>query len=165
MWLEAGKCWPGLLEYHGIPPLFLYFFHRLVFPRRYLIGGTIPTSLLVLVKNIFAPLYCIWLASCFVIPAVFSWTWSYTGCCWNTLVQVNGSADWEVRVKGDLTPRSDNGRINSSPTTAVPPVLTLRHGATHTITIPGKVSSIHICVIYTYLCHSQSPCLYTNVIQ
>ena len=48
------------------PSLFLYFFHRLVFPCSYLIGGTIPTSLLVLVKNIFTPLYCI----CFVIPAI-----------------------------------------------------------------------------------------------
>ena len=67
---------------------------------------------------------------------------SYTGCCWITLVQGRGS--WEIRVKGDLSPRADNGRINSSPVTAVPPVLTLRHGATHTITIPGKVSSIHI---------------------
>ena len=38
------------------PSLFLYFFRRLVFPCSYLIGGTIPTSLLVLLKNIFTPL-------------------------------------------------------------------------------------------------------------
>ena len=36
--------------------LFLYVFHRLVFPCSYLIGGTIPTSLLVLVETIFTPL-------------------------------------------------------------------------------------------------------------
>ena len=77
---------------------------------------------------------------------------SYSSCCWITLVQAGGSAGWEIRVKGDLTPRADNGRINSSPTTAVPPVLTLRHGVTHTITIPGEVSSIH-----SNLSHSQSP--------
>ena len=35
------------------PSLFLYFFHRLVFPCSYVIGGTIPTSVLVLVKTIF----------------------------------------------------------------------------------------------------------------
>ena len=38
------------------PSLFLYYFHWLVFPCSYLIGGTIPTSLLVLVKNMFTPL-------------------------------------------------------------------------------------------------------------
>ena len=38
------------------PSLFLYFFRRLFFPHSYLIGGTIPTSVLVLVKTIFTPL-------------------------------------------------------------------------------------------------------------
>ena len=38
------------------PSLFLYLFCRLVFPCSYLIGGTIPTSLLVLLKKIFTPL-------------------------------------------------------------------------------------------------------------
>ena len=41
-------------------------------------------------------------------------------------------------MKGSLAPRADNGKINSSPITAVSPVLRLRHGATHNITIPGK---------------------------
>ena len=63
----------------------------------------------------------------------------YTGCCWISLVSGGGS--WEVRVKGDLSPRSDNGRMNSSPTTAVSPVFRLRHGGTHTINIPGKDAS------------------------
>ena len=65
----------------------------------------------------------------------------YTGFNWISLVQKGGlNLRWEIRVKGDLTPRPDNGRINSSPTTAVPPVLRLRHGVTHTITIPGEVT-------------------------
>ena len=68
----------------------------------------------------------------------FSWTCSYTDCCWITLVQAGGSAGWEIRVKGDLTPRADNGKINSSPTTAVSPIFRLRHGGTHIINIPGK---------------------------
>ena len=68
----------------------------------------------------------------------FSWTCSYTDCCWITLVQAGGSAGWEIRVKGDLTPRPDNGKINSSPTTTMSPVVRLRRDATHTITIPGK---------------------------
>ena len=60
----------------------------------------------------------------------------YTGTAWITLVQ--GGGNWEIRVKGNLAPRPDNGRINSSPTTAVFPVVRLHHGATHTITIPGE---------------------------
>ena len=39
------------------PSLFLHFFCQLVFPCSYLIRGTIPTSVLVLVENIFTPLY------------------------------------------------------------------------------------------------------------
>ena len=39
------------------PSLFLHFFRQLVLLCSYLIGGTIPTSLLVLVGNIFTPLY------------------------------------------------------------------------------------------------------------
>ena len=66
----------------------------------------------------------------------------YTGGDWITLV--TGGGGWEVRVKGNLSPRSDNGRINSSPTTAVSPVFRLRHGVTHTITIPGKEESLYI---------------------
>ena len=62
--------------------------------------------------------------------------YSYKSCCWITLVQGGGS--WEIRVKGDLTPRPDNGKINTSPTTTMSPVVRLRHGATHNITIPGK---------------------------
>ena len=60
----------------------------------------------------------------------------YTGTAWITLVQ--GGGNWEIRVKGNLAPRADNGRINSSPITAVFPVVRLHHGATHTITIPGE---------------------------
>ena len=62
----------------------------------------------------------------------------FRSCCWITLVQAGGSAGWEIRVKGDLTPRADNGKINSSPTTAVSPIFRLRHGGTHIINIPGK---------------------------
>ena len=54
-------------------------------------------------------------------------------------------------MKGNLSARADNGRINSSPTTAVFPVYRLRHDATHTITIPGKEGSIANTTIYTVL--------------
>ena len=62
----------------------------------------------------------------------------FTDCCWITIVQAGGFANWAVRVKGNLSPRADNGKINSSPTTAVSPVFRLRHSGTHIINIPGK---------------------------
>ena len=68
---------------------------------------------------------------------------SYTGGDWLSLVR--GGGNWEIRVKGNLSLRADNGRINSSPTTAVSPIVVLRRGATHTITIPGKaVFEMHV---------------------
>ena len=60
----------------------------------------------------------------------------FTGSAWVALLQ--GGSGWELRVKGNLAPRADNGRINSSPITAIPPLVRLRHGATHTIVIPGR---------------------------
>ena len=54
--LETDECWPGLLECHGISLLVPILFLPVSFPCSYLIGGTIPTCLLVLVKNIFTPL-------------------------------------------------------------------------------------------------------------
>ena len=54
--LEADECWPGLLECHGISLLVPILFPPDSFSMQLLVGGTIPTSLLVLVKNIFTPL-------------------------------------------------------------------------------------------------------------
>ena len=60
----------------------------------------------------------------------------YTGNAWISLN--NGGGRWEVRVKGILSPRSDNGRINTSPVTAVTPIVRLRQGCTHRISIPHQ---------------------------
>ena len=51
--LEADEWSPGLLECHGISLLVPILFLPDVFSCSYLIGGTIPTSLLVLVETIF----------------------------------------------------------------------------------------------------------------
>ena len=59
----------------------------------------------------------------------------FTGFNWVELLQ--GGGRWELRVKGNLAPRADNGRINSSPIAAIPPLVRLRHGTTHTIVIPS----------------------------
>jgi len=62
----------------------------------------------------------------------------FRGRSWARLAEGGDPAGWEVRVKGGLSPRPDNGRINSSPITAVSPVIKLRRGVTHTIIIPGE---------------------------
>ena len=72
----------------------------------------------------------------------------YTGCGWITLNEGGGS--WEVRVKGDLTPRTD-GRINSSPITTIPPVVRLHRGVPHTITIPGERTTTICYIGYTHI--------------
>ncbi len=61
---------------------------------------------------------------------------SFTGCCWINLNE--GGAGWAVVVKGQLTPRSDNGLINSSPVSATMPIVRLQYGCSNrVINIPG----------------------------
>ena len=59
---DAGECQPGLLGMEWYPSLFLKFFHQLIFPCRHTCSletlGTIPTSLLVFVENVFTSLIC-----------------------------------------------------------------------------------------------------------
>lgn len=44
---------------------------------------------------------------------------------------------WEVRVKGNLTQRPDNGLINTSPISRMPLVVRVQQDCNHTIEIPG----------------------------
>ena len=60
----------------------------------------------------------------------------YRGSNWITLVV--GGGNWEVRVKGNLTRRADNSRVNTSPVTTVTPIVRLRHGCSHRIVIPHE---------------------------
>ena len=61
---------------------------------------------------------------------------SYTGFGWTILLQ-GGISEWEVRVKGNFTPRSDNGKINSSPITVFVPITKLQRGRSHSIPVLG----------------------------
>ena len=61
----------------------------------------------------------------------------YAGIAWISLE--SGGNDWEVRVRVDLTTRADTGRINTSPTSAISPIVRLQYGCSHTIVIPGTV--------------------------
>ena len=65
---DAGECQPGLLSMEWYPSLFLKFFHQLIFPCRHTCSletlGTIPTSLLVFVENVFTFLVSLLFMEC-----------------------------------------------------------------------------------------------------
>ena len=43
-------------------------------------------------------------------------------------------------MRGNLTRREDTGQINSSPVSAMSPILRLQYGCRHVIRIPGEYS-------------------------
>ncbi|VDI51811.1 Hypothetical predicted protein, partial [Mytilus galloprovincialis] len=59
-----------------------------------------------------------------------------TGCCWLPLNEAGYEAGYILRARVDLTNRSDTGRINSSPISAMQPVFRLNQGCDYTIKIP-----------------------------
>ena len=63
----------------------------------------------------------------------------FGSCCWIGSLVVGRHGYWELRVKGTLTTRTDTGSVNSSPVSAISPVLRLLHGCSHTIRIPGML--------------------------
>ena len=63
----------------------------------------------------------------------------YVDCCWSTLNQVVANSGWELRVKMNLSPRPDNGLINTSPVSNMPPVVRVYRNCYESITIPGKL--------------------------
>ena len=70
-------------------------------------------------------------SACICVCPLFS----YIGYNWINLLQGGGA--WEVRVKGSFTPRSDNGKINSSPITIFAPITKLQRGRSHSIPVLG----------------------------
>lgn len=73
----------------------------------------------------------------------------YSSWAWISLVVGGSEAGWELRIKGNLTQRADNGLINTSPISTMAPIVRLQHGCNHTIVIPGKenIDSIQQVVI------------------
>ena len=84
-----------------------------------------------------------------IIHIIIVSMYRFTNSAWITLLQ--GGGGWGLRVKGNLTPRADNGRINSSPIAAIPPLFRLRHGTTHTFTIPGMYEHDITCYTWKWL--------------
>ena len=62
----------------------------------------------------------------------------YSGCCWISTLIFGSDGDWDVLVRGNLTRREDTGQINSSPVSAMSPILRLQYGCRHVIRIPGE---------------------------
>ena len=60
-----------------------------------------------------------------------------SGGAWIGLVV--GGGGWDVKVKFNLTMRPD-GKINSSPVSAMTPIVRLQHGCEHVIRIPGTIT-------------------------
>ncbi|XP_078330906.1 uncharacterized protein LOC111125451 isoform X2 [Crassostrea virginica] len=60
----------------------------------------------------------------------------YASCCWISTLQLNPGASWSISTRIDLTYRSDIAGINSSPVTAMQPIVRLQRGCSHSIKIP-----------------------------
>ncbi|XP_071124630.1 integrin beta-like protein C [Mytilus edulis] len=58
----------------------------------------------------------------------------FTGCCWITLVE--GGSSWVMRTTADLNKRKDTGKINSSPISAMQPIVRFNYGCDYTLKIP-----------------------------
>ena len=82
----------------------------------------------------------------------YMYNYSFTGAAWISLVI--GGGGWEVRVKVNLTRRMDTGEINTSPISAITPIIRLQHGCNHTIKIPGG--------LYNYI-YMQTGCLWGSL--
>ncbi|XP_071124643.1 integrin beta-like protein C [Mytilus edulis] len=62
------------------------------------------------------------------------YTFGFSSCCWIPLVE--GSSDWRMRTTANLTVRQDTGKINSSPVSAMQPVVRFSYGCDYTLKIP-----------------------------
>ncbi|CAC5424636.1 unnamed protein product [Mytilus coruscus] len=58
----------------------------------------------------------------------------FTGCCWINLVE--GGSNWMMRTTADLNKRKDTGKINSSPISAMQPIVRFNYGCDYTLKIP-----------------------------
>lgn len=62
--------------------------------------------------------------------------YSYTSCCWISSLSRYADSQWLVSGEIDLSPRSDNGKINSSPVTRSLAVIRFQEGCPKEIRIP-----------------------------
>lgn len=67
------------------------------------------------------------------------WLISYSSCCWISLAN-GGNGNWLLSTTVNLTRRQDSGKINSSPISAISPIVRHQQGCPKTITIPAEDS-------------------------
>lgn len=63
------------------------------------------------------------------------YTFGYSSCCWASLVE-GGIGNWLLLSKANLSIRQDNGRINSSPISAMQPVVIVKKNCWYALKIP-----------------------------
>ena len=64
---------------------------------------------------------------------------SYSSCCWISLAN-GGNGNWFLSTTVNLTRRQDNGKINSSPISALSPIVRHQQGCSKTLVIPAEDS-------------------------
>ncbi|XP_074638593.1 uncharacterized protein LOC141897056 isoform X2 [Acropora palmata] len=74
----------------------------------------------------------------YTFPDDGPWLVSYSSCCWISLA--NGGGSWFLSTTVNLTRRQDNGNINSSPISALSPIVRHQQGCSKTILIPAEDS-------------------------
>ncbi|XP_022787832.1 uncharacterized protein LOC111327814 [Stylophora pistillata] len=72
----------------------------------------------------------------YTFPDEGPWLISYSSCCWISLT--NGGGNWFLSTTANLTVRPDIGKINSSPISALSPIVRHQQGCPKTITIPAE---------------------------
>ncbi|XP_060589867.1 integrin beta-like protein B [Ruditapes philippinarum] len=65
-----------------------------------------------------------------------SFEFGFSGQAWIDKLVVGSSGSWMLRARANLKTRSDIGRINSSPTAEISPIVRLQRGCNHSIIIP-----------------------------
>ena len=63
---------------------------------------------------------------------------SYSDCCWISLA--NGGSSWFLSTTVNLTRQQNNGKINSSPISALSPIVRIQQGCPRIISIPAEDS-------------------------
>ena len=61
---------------------------------------------------------------------------SYSGNYWASLIVGGSNAAWSVKYKLNTLNRTDTGKVNSSPTTLLAPMIVIRQGFAYGISIP-----------------------------
>ncbi|CAC5424639.1 unnamed protein product [Mytilus coruscus] len=59
----------------------------------------------------------------------------FSGCCWIALNEAGASAGWILRTMANITPRNDTGKINSSPVSAMQPIVRFIYGCSYSLRI------------------------------